>query len=117
MKKVFKAQLISLLVMLLIIAALYIVMLQRPYRLYVGDGCPHCAIVEQYIKDNNIDAKLTIVQKEVWHNEQNNAELLQVGAMCGLKGDNLGIPLLYAEGNCYDGDQPVINFIKSRVGQ
>ncbi len=33
--------------------------------LFYGDGCPHCAIVEEYINENNIQDKVPFVQKEV----------------------------------------------------
>ncbi len=36
---------------------------------YYGDGCPHCANVEQFVKDNRIDEKVSYVKKEVFNNE------------------------------------------------
>jgi glutaredoxin-related protein len=40
--------------------------------LYYGNGCPHCAKVEEYIKNNDLDIK--IEQKEVYQNKQNAEE-------------------------------------------
>ena len=35
--------------------------------LYFLDTCPHCIIVEDFIKQNNIDGKLKIEKKAIYH--------------------------------------------------
>jgi glutaredoxin 2 len=40
--------------------------------LYIGEGCPFCAKVTDYLKQHPMDIEL----KEVWHNPQAEAELL-----------------------------------------
>ena len=37
----------------------------QEYILFYGNGCPHCAKVQQYIKDNKITKTLDLIQKEV----------------------------------------------------
>ena len=42
-----------------------------------GDGCPHCAAEEKFIKENKeIFSDINIVKYEVWHNDE-NVELLR----------------------------------------
>jgi hypothetical protein len=43
--------------------------------LFYGDGCPHCALVEQYVAANNVAAKVPFVKKEVYYNNKNAEEL------------------------------------------
>ena len=41
-------------------------LLQKPKMiLFFSNSCPHCKIVEQYISDNNIDAKIKFQKLEV----------------------------------------------------
>lgn len=87
---------------------------QRPLTLYYGTGCPHCKIVEDWMDENGFRDKVNITMKEVWSNEKNNAELLVVAKECGIKED-VGIPLLYADGLCYIGDVDVIDVLKEKI--
>jgi len=85
--------------------------------LFYGDGCPHCAIVEKYIEENNIKNKISFTQKEVYYN-QNNAEELQTKAqICGLPANSIGVPFLWDGSKCIIGDQPIIDFFKLKLGQ
>jgi glutaredoxin-related protein len=47
----------------------------QEYVLFYGNGCPHCAQVEQYIKDNKISKKFDIDMKEIYFNRSNLADL------------------------------------------
>ena len=87
--------------------------------LYYGDGCSHCKIVEDYITQNNLQAKLSLSEKEVWKNKSNQNELIEKAKICKLDLSNLGVPMLWdAKGSkCYEGDQPIIDFLKTQVGQ
>jgi glutaredoxin len=83
--------------------------------LFYGDGCPHCAIVEEYIKENSIGDKISFAQKEVYYN-QNNAKELEVKAkICGLSTDSIGVPFLWDGEDCLIGDQDIINFFKQKT--
>ncbi|MGA2418010.1 MAG: hypothetical protein ABSF55_02130 [Candidatus Staskawiczbacteria bacterium] len=86
--------------------------------LFYGQGCPHCADVETFIKANNIDQKLKITRLEVWYNKNNAALLAQVATQkCGITGNSVGVPFLYdGNGKCYIGEVDVPNFLKNAAG-
>jgi glutaredoxin len=123
MKKVFVVMVWFLIVMAVIIGSLAYIASTKPapvtpslnvtipttYTLYVGNGCPHCEIVESYMANNSIETKLHITLKEVWYNKTNNVELGEVAKKCNL-GSKVGIPLLYADNQCYVGDKYIIAF-------
>jgi glutaredoxin-related protein len=83
---------------------------QNELTLFYGEGCPHCAIVEDYLKENPL--KFNLKQKEIYYNEANQKELAFLAKTCGLKDDKIGIPFLWTGSNCIIGDQPIINYFK-----
>jgi hypothetical protein len=92
--------------------------------LFYGNGCSHCEDVENFISQNNIDAKLKITRLEVWYNKANQELLAQVAKQCGITGNSVGVPFLYdppsdetgGNGKCYIGDPDVPNFLKTQAG-
>ena len=85
--------------------------------LFYGQGCPHCADVEKFIADNNIDQKVKITRLEVWYNRSNAALLAQVAQKCGINSGSVGVPFLYdGVGKCYIGEVDVPNFLKTQAG-
>ena len=85
--------------------------------LFYGDGCPHCAIVEDYIKENNIKEKLSFGEKEVYYNQNNANDLAQKAQMCGISTDSIGVPFLWDGLKCYVGDQEIIDFFNGKINQ
>lgn len=79
--------------------------------LFYSDTCPHCKNVEDFIRQNNIDLKLTITRKEVSYNIKNGELLAEKAAKCGLATNRIGVPLLWNGKICYSGDEDVINFL------
>ena len=90
---------------------------QSQIILFYGDGCPHCAIVEEYIKENNINDKISFAQKEVYYNQSNAKELETKAKICGLATDSIGVPFLWDGEKCLIGDQDIINFIKQKTNE
>lgn len=85
--------------------------------LFYGQGCPHCADVEKFIAQNNIDSKLKITRLEVWYNKANAGLLSQVAQKCGITSGSVGVPFLYdGNGKCYIGEVDVPNFLKTQAG-
>ena len=85
--------------------------------LFYGDGCPHCAIVEDYIKENNIKEKLSFGEKEVYYNQNNAKELEAKAKICELPIDSIGVPFLWDGSKCYVGDQEIIDFFNGKINQ
>lgn len=88
---------------------------QNGIVLFTGKGCPHCANVEKYIKDNNIAEKVKFETKEVWYNEVNNKQMLDVATKCGLAKDQIGVPFMWTGAKCLVGEDEVMNFFKEQT--
>lgn len=82
--------------------------------LFYGDGCPHCAVVEDYIKENKIKDKISFEEKEVYYNQQNSKELSEKAEKCGMSTDSVGVPFLWDGEKCYIGDQEIISFFEQK---
>ncbi|MDD2732154.1 MAG: hypothetical protein PHI53_03085 [Candidatus Pacebacteria bacterium] len=85
--------------------------------LFYGDGCPHCAIVEDYIKSNNIKEGLSFEEKEVYNNRKNADELAAKAKICGIPTDYIGVPFLWDGSKCYVGDQEIISFFNQKTNE
>lgn len=92
--------------------------------LFFAQDCPHCKIVEDYIKANNIDQKVQYTRLEVPFNGKTSAQLeanaataINVANSCKLDTSNgVSIPFLYDGSKCYLGQEDVINFFKNAAG-
>ena len=82
--------------------------------LYYGQGCPHCQIVEDYLSDNGTGDNVILQQKEVFHNQENLEELKRKANLAGIPDEFVGVPLLYEGGNCFVGEEEIINFFEQR---
>jgi glutaredoxin len=85
--------------------------------LFYGIGCPHCAKVEEFIKENKIKEKIAFEEKEVYFNRDNAKKLIEVAKKCGIKENEIGVPFLWDGENqrCIVGDEPIINFFKEKL--
>ncbi len=84
--------------------------------LFYGKECPHCIELDKFIKENNIEEKVTFDNLEVWH-DKGNAKLMEVAATkCELDLDSIGVPFLFAKGECYIGGPDVEEFFKKEAG-
>ncbi len=91
------------------------------YILFYGNGCPHCAQVEQYIKDNQITQKFSLTQKEVFFNKRNLNEFNGYLAKHDLTYDKIGVPFLIitsgADCNYINGDTNIIQYFSGKLAQ
>jgi glutaredoxin len=83
---------------------------------YFGITCPHCKNVEIWMLQNNVGAKLTVVQKEVYENQANAAELQKRARTCGIKSDEIGVPFIFYKGQCYVGEDQGIELLRQLIG-
>jgi glutaredoxin len=85
--------------------------------LYVGEGCPHCKNVEDFLTSHSeIGKTLKIEQKEVYENQSNAQELTDKAQSCKLETRNgVAVPFLYFKGECITGDQPIIDYLTKKT--
>ncbi|PJE67770.1 hypothetical protein COU95_00635 [Candidatus Shapirobacteria bacterium CG10_big_fil_rev_8_21_14_0_10_40_9] len=90
---------------------------QNQIILFYGDGCPHCAIVEEYLKENQAESKISFAQKEVYYNQSNAKELEEKAKLCGMPTDSIGVPFLWDGEKCIIGDRDIIEFFEQKVNE
>jgi len=88
--------------------------------LFYGSTCPHCKIVEEFIKTNKIDEKLKIDQIEVYDNKDNATTMAStIQKICPdqLSSNGLPVPFLVDIKNnkCVLGDTPIDDYLSSQV--
>jgi len=81
--------------------------------LFVGDGCSHCATVEKYMVENNINQKLPVSVYEVWHNTSNQSLYMQKAQEVGYQGG--GVPLLVDGGYYTVGSDTIIKYFQNLI--
>jgi len=84
---------------------------------FYGIGCPHCAKVEEFIKENQIEKTIPFVKKEIYFNRQNAKELEEKAKICEIPENEVGVPFLWDGEKCFLGDVDIINFFKEKIGQ
>jgi glutaredoxin len=83
------------------------------YEYYWGEGCPHCANVEDFLNTWENKDRVQIDKKEVYK-DQDNIDLFKSRAeYCNLPNNQVGVPFLFTpEGECVVGDTPIINLFE-----
>ncbi len=83
------------------------------YEYYWGEGCPHCANVEDFLSAWENRDRVQIDKKEVYK-DQGNIDLFKSRAeYCNLPNNQVGVPFLFTpEGECVVGDTPIINLFE-----
>ena len=80
--------------------------------LFWGEGCPHCEVVKDYIKDNQLDTQINLSLKEVYYDKANQRLLEDTVKKCPEidVSRGIGVPLAFVPETqtCYLGDQPII---------
>ena len=85
--------------------------------LYYSNTCPHCKIVEDYLSQNNVKAKITYSEKEVG-DTANAQELVQKETACNITKELIGaVPMLWdkSDNKCYLGQDQIIDFFKQKL--
>ena len=88
--------------------------------LYYGSTCPHCLIVENYLKQNDVEnklkaAKINFQQKEVFNDKVAAAEMGAKAVKCKLDTSSIGVPFLWDGTTCLIGDQTIINYFQQKI--
>ncbi|EKE25325.1 MAG: hypothetical protein ACD_5C00206G0004 [uncultured bacterium] len=82
---------------------------------FYGQECARCKNIDKFIIDNKINVKISFAEKEVWHDGSNDMEMRERAKECGLNPEKVGVPFLWARGDCYIGEVEVEKFLKSEV--
>lgn len=84
------------------------------YKLYIRQGCPHCAKVEAFLKDNNLEDKVQYI--ETLNNEANQKAMDEDFKKYGVTDPNqIGVPFLVVDDKTYYvGDKPIIEFFAGK---
>jgi len=85
--------------------------------LFYGDGCPHCAKVDEFLKNNGAEDKVDFQKKEIFYNKDNSKLLMEKATSCGLASASVGVPFLWDGENskCFVGDVDVISFFQEKL--
>lgn len=84
--------------------------------LFYSTTCVHCKQVEEFIRANKIDEKVTIARKEI-SVPANMASLNQAVEFCKFDASQgIGVPFLLAEGKCYMGGPDVEGYFRQKAG-
>ena len=88
---------------------------EKEMVIYVGDGCPHCAVVEEYVKKAEIDKYLNIEFKEVYNDRDNAVNFHEEATRLGVSLGSIGVPFLVVGNAHFVGDKPIISFLDNQV--
>ena len=83
---------------------------------FYGQECPHCQDVAKFLEENKIAEKVKFEKKEVWHDKNNQQAMLAAAKACRLDEKSLGVPFLFADGQCYIGGPDVEGYFKKAAG-
>lgn len=93
--------------------------LSQDYIFFYGNWCTHCAKVEEFFKENEIDNIFSIQRKEIYFNNTNRKEFLEYGEKLWIPSENLWVPLLIVnnENTCSNliWDQKIINYFNEKI--
>ena len=85
--------------------------------LFYGEGCSHCAEVQQWLDDNKVREKIKFEEKEIRYNKDNSKLLNEKAQVCKINDDEVGVPFLFDTVNnkCFVGKVEVENFFKGKI--
>lgn len=68
---------------------------EPPMTLYWGNTCTHCHALMQGKVYKELNRRYQLTLKEIFLNVNNNLELTQAAANCGIPSAQVGVPMLY----------------------
>jgi glutaredoxin len=81
---------------------------------YYNNNCPHCKAVEEFMAQNQVEGKVALVRKET-SDRSIAEEAIAKETACGIGREAMGVPMLFAGGKCYMGEDEIINFFKGKI--
>lgn len=83
---------------------------------YYGKECPHCADVSKFLKENKIAEKIDFSKREIFHNSVNNQAMQEKAKECNITSEGMGVPFVWARGECFIGTPNVESFFTKEAG-
>lgn len=84
--------------------------------LFYGNTCPHCQQLETWMEDNGVFDKVQLVKKEVYDDQDNARQLTGAATICNLDPNNIGVPFLFADKQCYVGLDQAKTYLTQKAG-
>ena len=84
--------------------------------IFYSTSCPHCEVVAEYLKTDGSALKINVKKLKVDDPKTDTANIeiaLNKIKECNLK-DDWGVPLMYHNGICIMGDQPIIDYLNQQ---
>jgi len=83
--------------------------------LFYKDGCPACAAVEDFLKQNDIKSKVEFSKLNIRYSQ---SVLLEKAKICGIEETKIFVPFLWDNANskCLVGVEEITNFFKGKAG-
>ncbi len=91
------------------------------YIFYYGQGCPHCANVENFFKEENIKSNYNIEEREVYFNTKNRDKYTADCDLLGVPEEGRGVPILVIKDDSWNPilykvwDTSIVEYFKSMV--
>lgn len=84
---------------------------------YWGTTCPHCHDVQDWMEEQEVEDKIDIISKEVYHNQANSLDLTAKARSCDLDTRRgVPVPFLYTiDGDCLIGSPDIIEYLEGRI--
>jgi len=84
--------------------------------IFYSASCPHCKIVEEYLSTNKSNLKISVKSLKIddAKTDASNISLAMSKIQECKLGDDWGVPLMYYNGQCLMGDQPIIDFLNQQ---
>lgn len=83
---------------------------------FYSPTCPHCQKVEEFFTANKITDLIDFSQVDITESSSTSALFAEKVSACGIDKKNVGVPILWNNGKCLNGDVDIIQFFKEKTG-
>ncbi|MFC1649660.1 cytochrome c biogenesis protein [Patescibacteria group bacterium] len=90
---------------------------QEQMYFFYGQGCPHCAVVEEYFEENDVYSEFDIQGYEIYNDPDNAALYNELLDERSHPATRRGVPTLVSGDMVIVGDKPIIDYIQGLESQ
>jgi len=83
--------------------------------LFWGVNCPYCHTVKEKINEERIAQEIDIEEIELQENKENLSKFEEKIKECNINPQQAGIPMLFTDGKCYQGVDPIMEKLRGIV--